>query len=380
MTAIQLMKRGNAVGILRLLREGPRSRADLARQMGLTRAAVTGIVDALIAAGLVREGESAKTAKGRRPTLLELAPDAFYAVGLDISREGTTLCFLDMTMKPVWERTWSADLDREQVLCELVDCVREASQSRRFLGIGVVAPGPLDTEKGQITDPKGLEKWHGFCVAELERRLGLFALLKKDTAALAVAEKPHLGSKASFLVLLADHGLGGGYVYQGALFEPCAGLGCELGHISINTQGELCSCGNRGCASLTASIPAALTHAKARMGVGGWRQLVALAMAGDRTAEDVLTQQGEALAAVCINAVNVLEPECIVLEGELALAHAFFKERIERALAARCFTQNGRAVRVLGSKLPQNARAFSAANLILDRFFEENGNDRIRKL
>ena len=380
MAVVQQSKQGNGAEILRLIREGGLSRAELSRRTGLSRAAVTGIVDRLIAEGLVREGEATRIAKGRRPTLLELAPEAFYAVGLDISREGTNLCFLDFTMRPVWERTWSADLDREQVLCELVACVQEASHSHRFLGVGVVAPGPLDTVQGRITEPKGLEKWHGFCVAELGQRLGLPTVLKKDTAALAVAEKPHLGSKASFLVLLADHGLGGGYVYQGGLFEPGAGLGCELGHISINTQGELCSCGNRGCASLTASIPAALARAKERMGVTDWHTLVKRAEAGDRAAEEILGQQAEALCAVCVNAVNVLEPECIVLEGQLVLAHAFLGERIERALAARCFTQNGRAVRVLGSELPQNARAFSAANLILDRFFEENGYDRIRKL
>ncbi len=380
MTTVQQSKQGNGAELLRLIREGGLSRAELSRRTGLSRAAVTGIVERLIAQGLVREGEAARIAKGRRPTLLELAPEAFFAVGIDISREGTSLCFLDFTMRPVWERTWSATLDRAQVLNELVACVTDASKTHRFLGVGVVAPGPLDAEGGRIAEPKGLEKWHGFCVAELAQRLDLPVELKKDTSALAVAEKPHIGSKASFLVLLADHGLGGGYVYRGSLFEPGAGLGCELGHISIHSEGALCACGNRGCAELTASVPATLARAKERIGVADWHTLVRLAETGDRGAEEVLTQQAEALCAVCVNAVNVLEPECIVLEGQLALAHAFLGERIERALAARCFTQNGRAVRVLGSKLPQNARAFSAANLILDRFFEENGYDRIRKL
>ena len=150
MTAIQQMKQGNAIGILRLLREAPLSRAELARRMGLTRAAVTGIADRLIAEGLVREGEAAKIAKGRRPTLLELVPEAFYAVGIDVSREGTTLCFLDFSMHPVEEYTWGAELAREQMLHKLTKCIRQASQKYRLLGVGVVAPGPVDCTAGRI--------------------------------------------------------------------------------------------------------------------------------------------------------------------------------------------------------------------------------------
>ena len=380
MTDIQQMKQGNAIGILRLLREAPLSRAELARRMGLTRAAVTGIADRLIAEGLVREGKAAKIAKGRHPTLLELVPEAFYAVGIDVSREGTTLCFLDFSMHPVEECTWGAELAREQVLHELTKCIRQASQKYRLLGVGVVAPGPVDCTAGRIAHPVGLEKWHGFCISELEARLSLPTVLKKDTSALAIAEKSKLGSGSSFLVLLADHGLGGGYVYNGKLFEPSAGLGCELGHVSIDANGPRCDCGNRGCAELYASIPATLMRARRRGLDVSFEELVARALAGERVALQTMEEQADALSAVCVGAVNVLEPECIVLEGKLCAAHPFLKERIERALGSRCFTEQGRTVQIKTSALPHNARAFSAANLILESYFEDKSYDHLRKL
>lgn len=380
MTAIQQMKQGNAIGILRLLRETPLSRAELARRMGLTRAAVTGIVDDLLGAGLVREGEPAKTTKGRRPTMLRLSPDAFCAVGIDVSREGTSLCFLDFTMRPIREQSWGADLPTEQVLSGITAAVREVGKAAHLLGVGVVAPGPVDCTTGRIAHPVGLEKWHDFCISALETQLSLPTVLKKDTSALAIAEKSKLGFGGSFLVLLADHGLGGGYVYNGKLFEPSAGLGCELGHVSIDANGAQCGCGNRGCAELYASIPATLMRARQRGLNVSFEELVSLALAGESVALQTMEEQADALAAVCVGAVNMLEPECIVLEGKLAAAHPFLKERIECALSSRCFTEQGRTVQIQASALPHNARAFSAANLILESFFEDKAYDHLGKL
>ena len=85
MTAFQAMKQGNCTRILQILRNRPHSRAELARQTGLTRATITGLVDGLIAAGLVCEGEIASASKGRKPTLLRLSPHAATAIGVDIS-------------------------------------------------------------------------------------------------------------------------------------------------------------------------------------------------------------------------------------------------------------------------------------------------------
>lgn len=380
MSAFQVMKQSNCALILRLLRNGSRSRAELARQTGLTRAAITGLADELIGAGLLREGAVATTAKGRRPILLELDPNAYTVVGIDISREGVSLCFLDFAMQAIYARSWDNTVPRARVLDELTAAIADAAKRSRLLGIGVVAPGPVDSVNGKILKPDRLDAWHGFCVSELEERLALPALLKKDTAALAIAEKSRIGAASSFLVLLADHGLGGGFIYQGKLFGSSAGLGCEIGHVSIHANGELCSCGSCGCAELYASIPSVLARAKKMQYDCDWSDLVGLAVTGDPACRALLEQQADALADVCVGAVNMLEPESIILEGKLCAAHGILKARIESALSSRCFTENGRRVRVLASTLPPNARAVAAGNLVLESFFEENWNDHIRKL
>ena len=371
MTAFQSMKQNHSMQVLRLLRARPRSRAELARETGLTRAAMTGIVYELLQEGLLQEGKIADASVGRRPTLLELRSDACYAVGLDLAREGVTLCFLDFTMRPVWERFYEVTQPREEILRDVRSVVAEAKNRVRLLGLGVVSPGSIDKERGCVLTPKGMESWHGFSVSELKDALSLPVILERDTGALAIAEKQRMGTENNYLILLADHGLGGGFVYEGRLFGTSRGLGCEIGHVAIDRNGPICSCGNRGCAELYASIPYALEQARERGREMDWQGLVTCAEQGDAVCLDVLSQQAEALAEVSVSAVNLLEPDCIVLEGALCAAHWFFQPYIRHVLEERCFTEHGKSVRVETSSLPANARAVSAANLALERFFEE---------
>lgn len=370
MTAFQIMKQANAMLVLRLLREESLSRAELARRTGLTRATITGIADELIEEGLLREGEVTHTTVGRHPVLLELDPNAYFSVGVDISREGVSLSVTDFTLNQVEARCFSPALSKDEVLRELCDYVKKQASCRRILGVGVVAPGPLDTARGCVLTPSGMEAFHGFSVYELEEQLSLPVLLEKDTAALAIAEKRYVGARASFLTLLADHGLGAGFIYNGHRFGSPEGYGCEIGHVSMDANGPICSCGNRGCAELYASIPAVLSYARSCGQELSWQELLAGAGSGDAFCLDLLSRQAETLALACIGAINMLEPERILLEGKLGAAHAFLAAPMEKAFAERCFTQNGRRVRVEPSSLPNGARAIAAANLPIEHFFE----------
>ena len=373
MTLAELAGRGNAMKILHLLRAHPLSRAELARQTGLSRAAVTGIAEELLRSGVLREGAVPKTAAGRRPTLLEPDPEACRIVGIDLSRDGAALCVCDFTLTPVYKRCWDKDTPRARVLLELEEELKRAQRAHPLLGVGVVAPGPIDPIAGRVFEPVGLEPWHGFCLSELAVGTDVPVILARDTAALALAEKRYAADKESFLVLLGDHGLGGGFVYGGRLFASAGGNGCEIGHVSIDENGPVCPCGNRGCAELYASIPGAISYVKEKRGRLSWCKLVALAEEGDAVCLAALDRQATALATACVSAVNMLEPERILLEGELGIATAFLKPRIEATLRQRCFTASGRRVTVERSALPEDARALAAANLALENFFEEMG-------
>ncbi|MBE6553809.1 MAG: ROK family transcriptional regulator [Ruminococcaceae bacterium] len=364
-----LMKKNNRFLLLQRIREGEISRAELARKTGLSRASVTLITDELIREGLVIEGESLKTANGRRPTLLRLCKDAFHAIGLDFCRDGIYVCVTDFTMQPILCDFIPKDTEIEDALCKIEGIAKRAQLRNRILGVGISAPGPLDVPSQRILTPSEMERWHGFSMQTIAARLGLPICLEKDTNALAIAEKYALRETRDFLVLLADHGLGSALIHKGRIFASAGGFGCELGHTVIAPGGPLCSCGRRGCAELSVSIPTFLKKAACEGCNKSWEALTDDALAENADCVRLLSDYADILGEVCLNAVNLFEPAQIVLEGRLSYAHPFLAPRIEKKLHTQAFTESGRRVRVVQSLLPPPARAIAAASLVLERYF-----------
>lgn len=364
------MKQKNRALILQLLRAAPTSRAELARRTGLTRAAVTLIADELLTKGLIREGDAVRSEAGRHPTMLHVVADAHYAAGVDISREGCSVGITDLSGNLIRQKDVPTDVTPQKTvaaLCEALRTLLAADIAQKLLGIGICAPGPTDTASGTILTPPGMELWHHFNVVEAFKKTDLPLFFEKDTNALALAEKNAVSDNENFLFLLADHGLGCGFVRDGNLFTAKSGFGCELGHTSIHFDGPACPCGNRGCAELYTSIPATVQEA----GLPSWQLLVERAVIGDAVCRKILEKQARMLAVVCVSAVNMLEPNAIILGGELTKASHILIPVLERELATRTLTRHHRKVTVLTSALPENARTIAAAGLVLENYFQK---------
>lgn len=361
-----LMKRNNRLSILRAVREGDISRAELARRTGLTRAAVTMLVDELIGEGLLTEGVAVHSDKGRRPTMLSLERGARASVGIDLSREGIRLVVSDLGMNISEDIRIAPFPSREETVAETVRVIESLMRRYNVLGVGVISPGPVDVGCGRILEPTGLEKWHGFEVKELCERLGIPAFLERDTRAIAIAERGVDPKKQSFISILADHGLGGAFIWEGGIFGSREGFGCEIGHVCLDPSGEECSCGSRGCAELYASIPAVMRRARA-LGYPSWEELVS---ATDDAARRLLSDMADALSRAIVCAVNLLEPREIILSGMLSAATPILKERIEGQLSRTAFTDAGRSVTVRASALGDSARARAAAGVVIQKYFD----------
>ena len=361
-----LMKRNNRLSILRAVREGDISRAELARRTGLTRAAVTILVDELIEEKLLTEGESILSDKGRRPTLLSLERSARASVGIDLSREGIRLAVSDLGMNISEDIYIDLISSREETVTEIVGAIESLMRRYNILGVGIISPGPVDVGCGRILEPTGLDKWHGFEVKELCERLGIPTFIERDTRAIAIAERGVDPKKQSFISILADHGLGGAFVWEGRIFGSREGFGCEIGHVCLDPSGEECSCGARGCAELYASIPAVMRRATA-LGYPSWEELVS---STDDTARKLLIDMADALSHALVCAVNLLEPREIILSGMLSVTAPILKERIEDRLSRTAFTAAGRSVTVCASALGDSARARAAAGVVIQKYFD----------
>ncbi|AWL38622.1 ROK family transcriptional regulator [Streptomyces sp. SM18] len=253
------LRHHNASLVLDLLRAaGERgiSRLELAERTGLTPQAVSKITTRLRAEGLAAEAGRLASTGGKPRTVLRLVPDAGYAVGLHLDRDGTTAVLVDLAGTPVATRTTPLDLGAPAA--EVVGAAARAVQTvradapgtedHRVFGVGAALPGPLDHTDGVLHRVTGFPQWDGYPLREaLAERTGLPVVVDKDTnaAALGLALRAPDGSDFAYLHL--GTGLGAGLVLGGGVHRGARTGAGEFGHQTLQLDGPPCGCGGRGC-------------------------------------------------------------------------------------------------------------------------------------
>lgn len=368
------------VRVLRALTEHARlSRAELVRRTGLARATVGSVVYDLIAAGLVREtAHPAPTATrtGRPPQLLSLRPDAAYAIGLDVGHDHVRAILTDLGGTSRWDRTEPLDVDDEpdralRTATDLVNrAVAEVGVRRdRVLGLGLGIACPVDESTGELHAEGIMAGWVGVRpTEELAERSGLPVRIINDANAGVLAERRFGAARdcADVVYLRLSAGIGAGVVCDGRMLRGHDGLAGELGHVTVEPQGAVCRCGNRGCLETVASptaIAALLTRSWGRPVSGA--DLAELLRAGDRGALRAVQDAGDAVGRALALTVTLLNPELIVVGGDLVTAGEELFEPMRRALSRNTMSSQQRALRIVPSALGDSAGARGAAALVL---------------
>lgn len=298
--------------ILSLINKEPVSRADIAKKTGLTKAAVTIIVEDLINRGIVTEERSDESARiGRTPILLKLCGDSVYFIGVNIKRTGISVGMCDLCGKVVFEEMLDLckPLTAVEKICSIINERKLVLgiPTEKIYKISVVTPGPVDTEGGVILNPPNFNDWHGFAIcAAIGKYTGIPVMLSNVSAAVAVAEKYFGAAKnsGSFMTLITDEGVGAGIMMGESLFRGS----CEIGHISVKYDGERCECGNIGCLEKYASVPNILKGTRYK----SWSECT---MAKDMS---VMSREAEYLSTAIVTVANIFNIDCAVLCGALA--------------------------------------------------------------
>ena len=376
------MKRHNRSLVLMHIREQGCSRIEIARRTGLTRAAISLIVEEMLREGILREGETQENAAGagavgRRATQLILNPDAYHILGLNIARDVCTLGLTDFSGAVLCERSIPVAGAAPGETLGCIDTAArellETAPAGRLLGMGVIAPGPLDTRRGLLLDPPNFDGWHDLALVEhFSEAIGCPALLENNSAALALAEKAcGLGKEhPSFLAVIVDTGIGGGFVTPDGLYKGSEGFGCEVGHTSIRFDGPMCTCGNCGCAELYASIPNILRYAQSLSpNLTTWRAVMDAAGGGREDALRVVEREAEYIACMVINAIQILDVPTVIFFGDICYRFGLIGSRIAERINARAMTRSVRRIEVYPSALKAPA-TFASANLILEAYIQ----------
>jgi glucokinase len=264
------------------------------------------------------------------------------------------------------------------VLAQLDLLVAEVKAAAAPVGIGICAPGPLDSGSGLVLDIPTLPGWRDFPLRNaVAQRYGLPALLENDGIAAAFGEwRFGAGRGAENLVYVTvSTGIGGGVVADGRLLHGHRGMAGHVGHLRLATEGPRCACGRIGCFEAFAS-GSALGH-RARKAAPASRFLaeaarnervearhvVAGARTGDAVCRALLDEEADYLTRGFISLVHLFSPERIILGGGVSQAFDLIGDRLvagvrDGVMAAFC------DVRIVPAALADNSGLIGAAALV----------------
>ncbi len=302
--------------------EGPISRAQVARLTGLTRTTVSDLVASLLDAGLVREAGLGPSTGGKAPILLEVFDDARYLVGIDLGDVRFRGVLMDMRGRTIREAAVPAgDGEGERALAQLASLVTQliAGSPRPILGIGIGAPGLIDTREGNVVQAVNVD-WTGLPLARIiAEQSGLPVYVANDSQVVAVAEHAFGPEPGPNLVAVkVGRGIGAGVIINDALYQGDGYGAGEIGHTRLSGENGQCRCGGRGCLETVASGPAVLRRIASALGThASMEQAVAAMQAGDERVRSIVIEAGEQLGTALAGVVSALDVRRIVLVGDM---------------------------------------------------------------
>jgi predicted NBD/HSP70 family sugar kinase len=317
------IRRVNRAAALKLLRDQPRGRAELARVMGLSKTALSALIADLIAAGIVIEHPPTPTERGRHPAPLELNAARFCVIGIDVAVDHFEAglydalgCLLERARIEVG--TFANNEDAFSALTALIRPLLQPATGRGTIAaIGVASPGPVDVREGVILGSPNTSTFKGVRLAErLSLEYNIPARLERDSTAAANAYLRITSNLEHFVYILLDKGIGAAIVIGQQVFLGYHGFAGEFGHVRVSLDGKACACGNRGCLETIAGSDAIMAHYKQLSGKSlEIHALSELARSGDLQAVTSFDIAGTALGQAAITLVNLLDPRAIVLGG-----------------------------------------------------------------
>ena len=302
--------------------EGPISRAQVARLTGLTRPTVSDLVAGLLEDGIVRESGRGPSTGGKAPILLQVVDSARYLVGIDLGDVRFRGALMDLRGRTIREADVpSGDANGSRALDQVASLVRilTTDVTRPILGIGIGAPGLIDTDEGNVIQSVNVD-WAGVPLARIiADQTGLPVYVANDSQVAAVAEHAFGPvSNPNLVAVKVGRGIGAGIIINHALYQGDGYGAGEIGHTRMRADGDLCRCGGRGCLETVASTGAVLRRIAAEGGSEATLEAAVSAMqSGDDRVLRIVTEAGEQLGTALAGVVSALDVRRIVLVGDM---------------------------------------------------------------
>ena len=357
-----------------LKRHGRLTQVELAGSTGLSPATVSNIVKELTASGLLHTSFTSRS--GRRATLVSLARRVGLVAGVHFGSRQLHIAIADATRTVVTQTSLplpvdhrhDAELDRLSIL--LGDLMESLGSSvGELLAVGLAVPAPIDPRTGRVSTPGLLRGWEGVDVAaSLTARIGrpVYADSEANLAGLAEAREGSARAVSSSVFIRVGHSISAGLVVGGDLFHGVNGKAGQIGHVTLDENGPICRCSNRGCLETYAGGPALLSLFPPGEGMQRLGDLLQAAETGDGSARRVIADAGRHIGIAAASLCNLFDPELIVVGGELGIAGEILMAPMRHALERSALASAGGLPEIVGASFGEWAETRGAIAVALD--------------
>lgn len=382
----QNVKSVNKHAVLDLIRFTPGgiSRVEIARRLGLTRAAVTVIVNDLLTSGLIREAESINAHSGRPPVVLEINAGRGYVVGVDFGATHLSVLVADLAARIIEEIEVPIAIQDGPKVClakadQLVgEALNKAGLSlREVLAIGVGVPGPMVTEIGMVVSPPIMPGWDRYPIRDTLEKMWNCPVSVSNDAELGALGEWAAGAgrgERNLAYIKVGTGIGAGLLLDGRIYHGVTGSAGEIGHLTIEENGPLCTCGNHGCLEAIAGGRAIALQAQQAVREGKRtalaaiqpiesitaREVAAAARRGDLIAQQILARAGSHIGIAIAGLVNLFNPGMVIIGGGVAQTGDILLEPMRQAVQRRSLPAATRVVRITTAMLGRRSSSLGA--------------------
>ncbi|HSL44626.1 MAG TPA: ROK family transcriptional regulator [Anaerolineales bacterium] len=390
------------VEVMRALRrQGRISRSEISHITGWSKAKASQEIRILVDKGyLVEVGEGASQG-GRKPRLLRINNQLGYVAGIDIGATSMDIALADVTGSILQHCSEATDVKLSpeavfgrcsELLLELVRAQRAAPN--QILGIGIGVPGPVDFARGVLVAPPLMPEWEDFPIRDFFKKTfnSAFVVVDNDVNIMALGEQ-RAGDGAGidhFIFMKIGTGIGAGIISNGKIHRGSDGCAGDIGHICVDKEGPLCSCGNKGCLEAMAAGPAISTKAmeaarngaspilsqmqEANGGVIRPEDVNAACREGDQASLDIIRDSGQMIGDVLASLVNFFNPSHIFVGGGITNFGNHLLVAIRRAVLHRSLPLATTHLSIKFSRMGSNAGVMGAISLALDYLFTIEDN------
>ena len=394
------VKNLNKHAIIDLIRFTPNgiSRVELARQLNITRAAITSIINDLQKMGMVNEVEG-QYPSGRKPIVLEINPNQGFVVGIDLGATHATILLANYAAHVLCDVEIPVNIEEgPETVLSLIDTRLRAMLDENGLKVENIkaiclgVPGPVVINCGMVLDPPLMPGWNKFPIENYVKSLwNIPVFLENDAELGAIGEWAYGAGRGekNLVYIKVGKGIGSGLLLDGQIYHGASGSAGEIGHFTIDENGPMCSCGNRGCLEAMAGGEAVanraikIVHKGQRTDLSSIvpiesiqsKDVIAAACSGDLISQQILAEAGGHLGTAIASLVNLFNPSMVIIGGGVSQIGDLLLEPIRRTVAKRSLKMANKQLRITTSLLGRRSSGMGAVvqalSLVIHQEIEE---------